>query len=947
MSPGSRPQQSYRRSASIGSLAESCANSVVSSSTVGSFHNSEDGDPRVDRCGGLPVRMARAVVARPKAVLCVWGVLFAAGCWMAPGLLDQVRVDYEPVPGMPSYEAKRSLDRHFPGLLDEVVDSVLFCFSSEVSMWDRDPLLVSASSGLDKFLVGIKEAHPGIIADVRGWRQGDAVTEVTSSFAAKDELTYLLQVTWNTSSSQQQAVRLATRELLAKVQELSQEYAAKGLEVQATGTHALTAAAQAQARKDIGVHAVMFLPLALFVMHTQLQSLELLPLPALCSIVAVVCAFAMGAVIARHHVLDTNVPTLIAFLGVSLCIDWTFFLLARIREEEQLHNASLNTAIVIALSRTGTNVALSGMLIVVCSACMVIMPPAIASNSIGGLVTVCSSLAVCLTLLPACVAAFPTLFADRHGLRFSCAPGSGGEWDALMVQPGEEGEQASSRGSRGSGSAMTSQRVWYLWACLVTRFPFNVATLVLFCVVSAPASFKLWFYVPVVNDSLYLPPDAPAVLAQQRLNRDFSGSEYDRSRLYLLVEVPDSCAEGVQSDGYFASLCAAAHALLGSPGQGGSELQAADVRGMAFYTPPKTDECRCIPWRQNFQSLEEANAGLGGNFTPSGHLLLTGQTRHFVMLPGDLFQYYHNLYRQMWSKLVSADGRASVMVVMPPQSGVSWPTFQLVDELRNLRPALWEASNDSCAHVQSWELSKAGIWYDYIMASTGRLPWAIGLACLVTTPFVAFSFYSALAPLKLLLTVVAPMTWVYGTAIWVFQDAYPGPFSAPAPAGPADGQREQGGLHWMVPCSSSMLLLSLALDYNVFYFGRALEFRKAGLSDLESVRQGLASTGPVITCAGVIFALEFAGLLMSETALNRQGGFVVVVGILMDTFIVRSCLMPAVLSLGASWNWWPAVMPPVADDDELSSVLGGKKSPSQVSRMSEDDDEVWADPEGL
>merc|ERR1719163_899144 len=84
------------------------------------------------------------------------------------------------------------------------------------------------------------------------------------------------------------------------------------------------------------------------------------------------------------------------------------------------------------------------------------------------------------------------------------------------------------------------------------------------------------------------------------------------------------------------------------------------------------------------------------------------------------------------------------------------------------------------------------------------------------------------------------------------------------------------GLHWSVPCMTAILLLALALDYNIFYFGRVFEYRKEGFSDVESIRRGLVSTGPVITTAGVIFAVEFMGMFYSATELNRQGGFVIV-----------------------------------------------------------------------
>merc|ERR1712203_151463 len=101
----------------------------------------------------------------------------------------------------------------------------------------------------------------------------------------------------------------------------------------------------------------------------------------------------------------------------------------------------------------------------------------------------------------------------------------------------------------------------------------------------------------------------------------------------------------------------------------------------------------------------------------------------------------------------------------------------------------------------------------------------------ITTPCVMLYFCSLLATLKLLLTVILPITWVYGIAIWYFGD------------GGLSADSDSVGLHWSVPCGSSMMLLALALDYNVFYFGRVYEFRKAGLSDLEAVRHGLAATG--------------------------------------------------------------------------------------------------------
>jgi RND superfamily putative drug exporter len=68
----------------------------------------------------------------------------------------------------------------------------------------------------------------------------------------------------------------------------------------------------------------------------------------------------------------------------------------------------------------------------------------------------------------------------------------------------------------------------------------------------------------------------------------------------------------------------------------------------------------------------------------------------------------------------------------------------------------------------------------------------------------------------------------------------------------------------------------------------------------------LSSTGGVITAAGVIFAASMAGLLFSSIGTVVQGGFVIGIGILLDTFLVRTVTVPALAALIGRANWWPS-----------------------------------------
>jgi RND superfamily putative drug exporter len=68
----------------------------------------------------------------------------------------------------------------------------------------------------------------------------------------------------------------------------------------------------------------------------------------------------------------------------------------------------------------------------------------------------------------------------------------------------------------------------------------------------------------------------------------------------------------------------------------------------------------------------------------------------------------------------------------------------------------------------------------------------------------------------------------------------------------------------------------------------------------------LSSTGGVITAAGLIFAASMCGLLFSSIGTVVQGGFVIGVGILLDTFLVRTITVPAIAALVGQANWWPS-----------------------------------------
>jgi RND superfamily putative drug exporter len=111
-------------------------------------------------------------------------------------------------------------------------------------------------------------------------------------------------------------------------------------------------------------------------------------------------------------------------------------------------------------------------------------------------------------------------------------------------------------------------------------------------------------------------------------------------------------------------------------------------------------------------------------------------------------------------------------------------------------------------------------------------------------------------------------------------------------------------LHWSVPGLAFVVLVAVGADYNMLLASRLREESPFGVRS--GVIRTVRSTGGVITAAGLIFAASMFGLLFSSIGAVVQSGFVIGVGILVDTFVVRTITVPAIAALLGRASWWPA-----------------------------------------
>ena len=127
----------------------------------------------------------------------------------------------------------------------------------------------------------------------------------------------------------------------------------------------------------------------------------------------------------------------------------------------------------------------------------------------------------------------------------------------------------------------------------------------------------------------------------------------------------------------------------------------------------------------------------------------------------------------------------------------------------------------------------------------------------------------------------------------------------------------QAGTNTYLSLIVFVLLVALGSDYNIFVTSRIREESATG--DLRAgIRRASARTGMVVTSAGIILAGTFGSLMTAPLLILFQVGFAVAMGVLIDTLIVRSILVPALAAAFGEWSWWPsrrhgAPAPPAAD----------------------------------
>jgi putative drug exporter of the RND superfamily len=229
----------------------------------------------------------------------------------------------------------------------------------------------------------------------------------------------------------------------------------------------------------------------------------------------------------------------------------------------------------------------------------------------------------------------------------------------------------------------------------------------------------------------------------------------------------------------------------------------------------------------------------------------------------------------------------TVVVLVPSAETVNSSSVQVVRDVTSLADR-----TDGVLGVTG--LGNAQV--DFLHAVYGNFPLMLLLIALLTYVLLVRAFRSLLLPLKAVILNLVSLTAVYGLMVLFWQQGYG--------SQAIFGIQETGAVTFWIPLMVFAFLFGLSMDYEVFILSRIREEYDGARSTNAAVIEGIGRTGRLVTSAALILFLAFAALASGPgtdlKTLATGLGF----GILLDATIVRSLLVPSLVSLFGPWNWY-------------------------------------------
>jgi putative drug exporter of the RND superfamily len=617
-----------------------------------------------------------------------------------------------------------------------------------------------------------------------------------------------------------------------------------------TGYSAVLLDVQESSERDMARMDIVALPVALCVLLFVLRAWPLMLIPILDVAVTTLVSFAIMYPIALWWQVGSFCLAVMTSIVIAISIDYSLFLLSRFKEERTKGDCCNLEAVRRTLRHAGKIVATSGGVLAISVLGIAMFPvPLMSSLGVAAAVSLLTTMVVNLTLTPALLLSFGTFFGT-----FGVVPTCCRERCCCDRHGGEwnivpQPQEDGNDDVSYEAPEPPKPSFWTRSAERSTTRSWSIAIVVGTALFVAPFAVLLGMEFDWSLDNMQSTPrSSPAMAVMNELSSDFPmGSIYP----YQILAVADG-GRPLLADEFFSL----AHELL-------YDIQA---------TVPGFDVAHMT------------------SITQLGRANLTSADALLLLAVGS------GVYTTMVDQLTNADRLATHIVLAPDFN----PTTAVPETCSGIRAAI---DRHPSIHYTFYLRNQMVDENDSVEAAIGMFPYMVLATTIAILVLLAAAFRSLVLPFRVLLTVGMTVVWIYGFGSAIFCTDW---FDWLTPS-----MATYSGFFWMCPICTFPLIVGLGLDYDIFLFSRVAEARASGLSARDAVVEGVSKTGHVITCAGVIMAIAFCGLMASSMRSLAEIGFLLAFSVLFDTFVVRTLLNPAILGLCGDLSYWPAKLAPV------------------------------------
>ncbi|ETO34051.1 hypothetical protein RFI_03042 [Reticulomyxa filosa] len=690
-----------------------------------------------------------------------------------------------------------------------------------------------------------------------------------------------------------------------------------------TGEIALWNDMQEESKKTIESHLYL-VPLILLIFGYTIGSWRLTLIPIVAMVICVNIAFMLLLPFTEIVTVSTMTPTLMTSIALAMCIDYNLFMLVRFREEigderETLRMSEVYEALRKTIRWSGEVVLVSGFILalslmgyIFCSV------EFLQSYGMGTAITVGCAISINLTLTPSILLLFPSFFtqfgfncrrttiiddSDVQPQEETANESNGGDYGTnqtkgLLAKEKEEKEEpeASLVGAEdtekgiepqkaekdGAVSASQSkymdfivnnddpfrpfeitpddeanafQRCWFVCGTWTTLFPCSLLIIAVVYALILPITVMTGQIEISYAQTLEVPRDSTHWKTFGHIQDHFSAGFI--GPMYLLIRAPP----GVTVFNY------------------------SYINDTANYFKEIT--------RQLTDTVGQVDHVSGVSMM--GGKYLSGNSS--AQSTYNTYVKKSSLYHALVDGYVGKNNAEAYFVMLTHDDPNGMNCKRIVNRMR-------DAINPTCKHMlksrgyRCYYYSNTVETIDAIHDLYTTFPYILLVTMIIIFIIAGIIWKNKFLPLRLFLTIAMPMFMIYGLAVLVYQYSWLSWFNSKSVS-------DTDGISWIIPLMTITLLFGLALDYDIFLWSRIDEYMKHGVPLRPAIVRGVFKTGSIITAAGLIMAAAFSGLFLSTVPGLNQAGFIMVTSVLVDTFLIRTTLVPSILSISMNVTWHP------------------------------------------